>query len=419
MSANRTVLLVGGTDTHLERAKALGLTVVLVQHRDKITAFQTGLADALLMVDYTDWDAVAPLADAAHAVWGFAAVLSLTEGGLETAARLNDRFGFPGNGHEVVRRMRDKGLMRRHLAAHGRLSTDFAAVTDRESLLAFGARAGYPFIVKPTGATASFGLLRVADAADTDRVWERIEEMRGRRTDRGSTLFTVHEFLMEAYLDGPEFSVESFSFAGRHVVVAVTEKLVDEAHFAELGHALPARLDEAAHAAVVAAVTEFLDVMGVTDGPTHTELRLGRRGPAVIESHTRNGGDRITDLVAAAYGIDLVRYGLGWPLRLVEELPDRPAAAGAACIRFLRPEPGTVTAVSGPAELAQLPEVLAVQVTVAPGDTVRPLHDNWDRVGHLAVRAADTDAAVALCERLAGERIRIEVASEALVGASA
>jgi hypothetical protein len=53
------------------------------------------------------------------------------------------------------------------------------------------------------------------------------------------------------------------------------------------------------------------------------------------------------------------------------------------------------------------------QVSVRPGDTVRPLRDNWDRLGSVVVTAADTDTAVELCERLAGEDIRIDVEPEA------
>ncbi|MEU6892422.1 ATP-grasp domain-containing protein [Streptomyces sp. NPDC046557] len=407
-AAERTMLLVGGTDQHLERAKALGVRVVLLQHPDKINPFQTGLADVLLMVDYTDWDTVRPLAEAAREVWGFDVIVSLTEGGLDMAARLNDHFGFPGTRPEVSRRMRDKYLMRRHLAEHGRLSIHWDRVTDRASLETFALKAGFPFIVKPTDATASFGLIRVGGAADLEAAWERIEELRGRRTDRGSTLFTVREFLMESYLDGPEFSVEGFSFGGRHVVVAVTEKLVDDTHFAELGHALPARLTPQAYDRVTTAVADFLDTMGITDGPSHTELRLTSRGPVVIESHNRVGGGHINELVEAAYGIDLLWYGVAWPLGLVEELPEPPMARAGACTRFVLRDPGTVTAVSGVEEVAARPDVLAVEVSVRPGDEVRPLRDNWDRLGFAAVTAADTDAAIALCERLTSE-IRIDV----------
>ncbi|MGW1766607.1 ATP-grasp domain-containing protein [Streptomyces sp. NPDC002073] len=404
------VLLIGGTDSHLDHVKKQGVYVVLLQHPDKISAYQTRTADVLLMVDYTDWDTVLPYAEAARAVHGCEKVLSLTEGGLTNAARLADLFGWSdGRRGEVSRRMRDKHLMRAHLAAHGAAGVDFAPVTDRESLDAFGARAGFPFIVKPTDTTAGFGLIRAAGPDDLDRVWERIGQLHGQRTDRGSTLFKVTGFLMESYVAGPEFSVETLSFHGRHVVVAVTEKLTDDTHFAELGHAVPARLDPDRRAVLTTAVTDFLTVMGVTDGPGHTEIRLGADGPVVIESHNRLGGGQIPELVEAAYGINLYTYAAGWPLGTVDELTAEPAPLGGACTRFVLRDPGTVTAVAGVEQVAARPDVVNVSVSVKAGDTVRPLRDNWDRIGFVAVRAEDTDAAVRLCEELTSRTIRVDV----------
>ncbi|MEU1228941.1 ATP-grasp domain-containing protein [Streptomyces sp. NPDC005828] len=414
MSNAKTVLLIGGVDAHLERFTALGVKVVLIQHPDKVTEYQERAADVLIVADYTDWDVVRPIAETARAVHGVQAVVSLTEPGVNPASRLGDLFGLTdGRRYEVSRRMRDKWLMRRHLAELGLPVPHAALVEDRASLDVFGERAGYPFIVKPVSTTAGFGLLRAENPADLDRVWARVQELDGGRTDRGSTMFTVDGFLMESYIDGPEFSVEALSFAGRHVVVAVTEKLTSEDHFAELGHAVPARLADADRARLTGAVEEFLTGMGVVDGPSHTEIRLSSRGPVVIESHNRLGGDNIVELVEAAYGIDMIAYGAAWPLGLVEPLAAPPVAKGAAVMRAVLRRPGTVTAVSGVDAVRSRPDVLAAQVSVRPGDTVRPLRDNWDRLGSVVATAADTDAAVELCERLVREEIRIDVEPEA------
>ncbi|WP_445282523.1 ATP-grasp domain-containing protein [Streptomyces sp. DSM 118148] len=414
MSTRKTVLLIGGVDAHVDRFTALGVKVVLIQHPDKVTEHQTRAADVLLVVDYTDWDTVRPFAEAARAVYGVDAVVSLTEPGLNPASRLGDLFGLTdGHRHQVSRRMRDKWLMRCRLAEQGLPVPHASRVTDRASLDAFGALAGYPFIVKPVSTTAGFGLIRAESPQDLDRVWARVQELDGGRTDRGSTMFTVDGFLMESFIDGPEFSVEALSFAGRHVVVAVTEKLTAEDHFAELGHAVPARLADAERQRLTGAVEDFLTAMGVTDGPSHTEIRLSSRGPVVIESHNRLGGDHIVELVEAAYGIDMIAYGAAWPLGLVEPLAEPPAPKAAAVMRAVVREPGIVSAVSGVEKVRVRPDVLTAQVSVRPGDLVRPLRDNWDRLGSVVVTAPDTDTAVELCEYLVGEEIRIDVEPEA------
>ncbi|MET9102237.1 ATP-grasp domain-containing protein [Streptomyces antibioticus] len=408
----RTLLLIGHQTEPVRIAKELGLDVVLIQHKEKFQPEQAALADVTLIADYTDWSVLEPLARAAHTIWNFSAALSLTEPGLEPAGRINDLFGLGGTGHEPARLLRDKLAMRRHLAAVGAPTVAAEPLTDRESLAAFGAAHGYPFVVKPVDLTAGYALFRVTGPQDVDGVWERIGEARRTGMDRGSTMYAVTEFLMEQYIDGPEYSIEGFSFAGRHTVVAITEKLTDGGHFVELGHAQPARLDPADEERIVAAVGEFLDAIGVTDGPSHTELRLSSRGPLIIEGHNRLGGDHIPELVKAAYGVDLTRYALAWPFGLVEPLTERPKPVAAGCVRGILGRPGRVTAITGADELRAHPSVLALDLAARTGSVIRPIQDNWDRLGLLAVTAPDTDTAVALCEELLDTVLTVSIEDE-------
>ncbi|WP_405871401.1 ATP-grasp domain-containing protein [Streptomyces sp. NBC_00005] len=413
MVPERTLLVLGHLTEPLRIAKSLGLNVILIQHKDKFDPEQARLADVTFVADFTDWAVVEPLARAAHQVWNFAAAISLTEPGLEIAGRVNDLFGLGGTSYETARLLRDKLAMRRHLAeAAPQFAIGAGPLTDRESLAAFGRAHGYPFVVKPVDLTAGFGIFKVAGPEDVDTVWQRIEALRVGGVDRGTTLYQVAGYLMEEYIPGPEFSVESFSFAGRHVVVAITEKLVDETHFAELGHAMPARLGADDERRVEEAVAAFLDAVGLQDGPAHTELRLSPRGPLLIEGHNRNGGGRIQTLVQAAYDIDLVRYALAWPFRLVDALEGRPEARAAGCVRGLIGRPGTVAEVTGVEELRARPDVLAVDIAARKGSVVRAAQDNWDRLGLLAVTAPDTDKAVLLCEELAATGLTVRMEGE-------
>jgi biotin carboxylase len=412
VNPDRTVLLVGHRTETVRRAKDLGLDVILLQHKSKFAAEQGELADVTVLADYRDWSVTRPLAETAHRIWGFTAAVSLTEPGLEIAGRVNDLFGLGGTGYRTSHLLRDKWAMRRHLAETGAPTVGAAPVTGRESLVAFGAAYGHPFIVKPTDLSGGFGVFRVDGPGDVDAVWARIRAVRATGVDRGpAEMFAVGDFLMEEYIDGPEYSVEAFSFAGRHVVLGVTEKLVDETHFAELGHTLPARVDAGREEEIVAAVTGFLDVVGLKDGPSHTELRISSRGPLVIESHNRFGGGRIKDLVASVYGIDLVEYALAWPFGLVEALPDRPKPRGAACVRFLHGPAGRVEAIEGVSRLAGREDVIATELSVRPGDVVHGLRDNWDRLGLIAVAAPDSDGAVRRCEELAAS-VNVRMARE-------
>jgi biotin carboxylase len=392
------------------KAKKLGLNVLLLQHPTKITKEQERLADVIHLVDYTDWALAEPIVRELYETPGFTVALSLTEPGLEAAGRVNDMFGLGGTGYEVTRRIRDKWAMRRHLAGLDPAAVGAAPLRRREDMAAFGARYGYPFIVKPIDATASIGVFRVDGPADVERVWAEVERLRGTRTDRVSTLFVLQDFLMEEYIDGPEYSVESFSFAGRHVVVTITEKFTDPGHFAELGHAVPARVGEDVWEQVRTSVCRFLDLMGFEDGVCHTEVRVSARGPKIIEGHNRPGGDAILDLVEGAFGIDLTTLALGWPFGLASELPDRPVAYAGASTRFLvAGEPGRVESVDGVEAAQAYAGALVVRVSAKPGDAVRPVRDNWDRLALIAVVGSDTTDAIQRGADLIDDTIRVRI----------
>ncbi|MFI8995036.1 ATP-grasp domain-containing protein [Streptomyces sp. NPDC053542] len=402
------VLVIGGRTDVLRKAKALGLHVVYVQQPEYFLAEEAAWCDKALLVDYTDWRELRPLVAAAHEAYGFTCAFSTLEPALEPVGLVNELLGFDGNPHQVSNLLRDKWAMRRHLAGAGPLSVAAAEAGGRESLVEFGRAHGFPFILKPVDAAASLGVLRVDGPGDIDAVLDRLEGLRGSSEHQFANFFRLERFLLEEYLDGPEYSVESLSFDGRHTVVAITEKRT-HTEFVELGHALPARLAPGVEAEITGCVTAFLDAVGLRQGPAHTEVRLSSRGPKVIESHDRTGGDRISELVEAAYGIDLEARALAWLSGRGEDLPGRPRPLAAAATRFLTSAPGTVVEIHGVEAARALDGVLDVSVGVRVGDTVPPLQASWDRVGQILVTAADTAAAVDLCDRVA-EKISIVTA---------
>ncbi|CAM5593246.1 hypothetical protein SCALM49S_04359 [Streptomyces californicus] len=223
MSEQR-VLIVGGRIENVRKAKEQGLGVVYLQQPGQFTPEHASLVDAALLVDYTDWTVTEPLVAAAHRAYGFTSVVTTTEAGVEPAGRISDLLDLGGVSHEVAHLLRDKLSMRRHLAAAApTVSVAAEEVGDRESLTAFGARHGYPFIVKPVDGIGSLGLQLVESDDQLDEVWETITRLR-HSDHQFARFFPLERFLMEEYISGQELSVEAFTFEGRHVVVAVTEK---------------------------------------------------------------------------------------------------------------------------------------------------------------------------------------------------
>ncbi len=392
------VLVVGGKAGIVRKAAALGLDVVHVQ---KPSAFDPDVVEhcsQLLLVDYQDVPTVTALVRALHEQHPFARVFTQTEAAQVVAGHLTDALGLPGNGERTTRLLHDKPALRALLNEQGigpvRTVTRPTAAELRDFVKAAG-----PAVLKPTMGSGSLGVRRIASVAEVDEAWAWREA------------FGLDDFMAEEWLVGEELSVETFSLAGAHTVVAVTGKETGQG-VVELGHVVPAPLDGAERQAVVSTVEALLDAVGLVDGPAHTELILTAAGPRVIESHSRRGGDRINELVRLVHGVDLEEAAYRLALD-GDPLPQREEPTGAAAIRFLVAAPGTVTSVTGAAEAEAMDGVVQVDVQVEPGDTVHELRWSEDRCGHVVVRAADAEAAVRLAAEAAA---RIVITTEPAAG---
>jgi biotin carboxylase len=385
----KTMLLLGAgvsSPDAVARMKSLGVRVILVELPERADLRKAAAADEVIITDYRKESFIA-LASQLRKAWPFDAVVSITEAGVAVAARLNALFGFRGSSETSVARLNDKARMRAQLAEAGFSRLTSAVLRTRSEALDFGNVAGYPFIMKPIDGGGSHGIHRVATAVDAGAAFDSL-------LDEGLTP------LGEEYVDGKEYSVESFSFEGEHHIVAITEKVVNE-RFVEIGHVVPAMLDPAVAGEVRRFVTEFLTLIAVTNGPCHTEIKAGSKGLKIIESHNRPGGGNISRLVLEVYGVDLIKLTGQWACRLIDEPPPIQAARGAAATHFFLFPAGEIVSLEGLDEARSDPATLEVRCLYNKGDIVPPLVDNSGRSGYVIVRAADTAHAIRTASRLA------------------
>jgi biotin carboxylase len=398
------VLVIGGKLAHVRKARELGLDVVHAQFPDEYGRGHWPFVDQALLLDYGDVDRLLPLVRALHEAYPFQAAVSLFELGLLPAARVNEALGLGGESVATVELLLDKWRMRRHLAARGISPVAFAVGRSAQDVREFVQANGLPIIVKPIRESGSLGVFRIRDRADVDVVADRFRSL-----DDGhwapkdlASVESFDEFLMEEFLDGPEISVETLTFDGRHVVVAVTDKEIGGlGGFVEIGHSQPSGCSAETLREVTRLVTDFLDAVGLRDGPGHTEVKLTSRGPRIVESHNRIGGEGLNELTESVYGVDMERYALGSRFGLVEPLAASPEPRGGAALRFLTPEPGRVVEVAGVDAVRADPAFVDLRLKVEPGDEIPPLTWNEDVAGRVIARGATATEAIAHGRRLA------------------
>ncbi|WP_129306978.1 ATP-grasp domain-containing protein [Streptomyces sp. L2] len=386
MTGTRRIAIIGGTPAALRKARAAGFEVVWVHHPRELPVGGLAEVSEALLTDYREPAAVAELLRAVHARRPVERVVSMIEDGLETAATATDALGLPGTGTAVVGLLQDKLAFRSLLNARSVDPTAARIGHGEEDLRTFVETYG-PTVVKPRYGSGSIGV-RVVHGPD--EVPEVASWAAG---------FGLHTFLMEEYLRGPEISVEAFSYAGRHVVLAHTAKETLDS-LVEIAHVQPAALTPELTAAVDDLVVRMLDAVGLRDGPSHTEVKLTPDGPRLVESHNRRGGDRIADLAGEVYGIDIDALAWLWYAGRTEPVAPGEPRCGAA-VRFLTAEPGVVEAVTGADAVRADPHVVDLQISVGPGDTVHPIAWSYDRSGLVIVRGADADDARERAAKLA------------------
>ncbi|GAA0924482.1 ATP-grasp domain-containing protein [Streptomyces thermoalcalitolerans] len=315
------------------------------------------------------------------------AVLTANEYLTELAALVCAELGLPGNAPSLAHAARDKAAMAGVLTAAGvripctRLVHDD---TDLQNALA-DMRIGLPCVIKPVDAAGSAGVTVVTSPADTAAAANAARVARGRYGVNNAGNAGI---LVQAYVAGDEYSVESITQNAVTTHLAVTRKVVTGgAHRVETGHSLPVRLPPATEAAVHREVDAAIRAVGIRHGASHTEVVIDADGRCtVIEIAARLGAGHIGLLLQHALGIDvfaaLLDVALGHPAALT------PTAHGHATVRFITaPHAGRLTALTGFPK--QGPGVPFVRWRAAMGGLVNTAASNADRLGCFVVTGPD------------------------------
>ena len=220
--------------------------------------------------------------------------------------------------------------------------------------------------------------------------------------------------IVEELVDGPEVTVNAFSVRGEFHSLTVTDRLTAEppAFGVALAHVWPSEAGGKAAEVARAAV----EALGIQDGPSYTQLRIGPKGPQVIEVAARLGGGHDAELAHAALGVDL--NGLALQAALGESIWSAALHAvpqvGGAVVRFLVPPEGMLEEVEGIDEAHAVEGVEDVRIYREPGHVFGPFLRGTDRAGAVLVTGASREEAQARADE-AARLIRFKVGAESLV----
>lgn len=372
----------------IKQAKEMGLRVITVDMNPKAIGFNV---DGVLKETISTNDIPAVLQAAKrHKIDGIMTLAS--DMPMRTVAKVASEMGLVGINEETAYKATNKTAMRRALGECGIPIPVYYKVTNEEEFFeaVYKLRnCGYKIIVKPADNSGSRGVSFISEYTN-----EKLKAIY-----KYSKLFSHSgELVVEEFMEGPEVSVETLSVGGEYHIIQITDKLTTGAPcFVEMGHSQPSQLDKKIQDAIKMVTIAANEAIGITNGPSHTEIKVTSEGPKIVEIGARLGGDNIaTHLVPLSSGINMVEACIKLSLG---ETPDFEYELNAgSAIRYLPQTSGIVKNIIGIEKARMISGVKEITIIPDIGEMIEEVKSSSARMGYVISQGNDAEDAIEICE---------------------
>lgn len=357
----------------IKRAKTMGLFVVGIDPcadaccRDDVDAFE--------IVGGQDYEGTLAVARKYNIC---AVVTAATDKPLVMMARVAKELNLPFYSEETAQISTDKFRMKECFrkagipCANGGL---IKSIDEAEGL-------AYPVILKPRDNSGSRGVILCNNKAEFEVAFN--EAMQYTKLD---------SVLVEEFIEGQEYSIESLHYGGKNEVIQFTEKRTTPFPYnVELGHIQPANISNEHKENIRKIIADIAVALGFENCPSHTELKINERGIFIIETSPRLGGDYITStLTPLSTGINLEDQLLNIALGKEADTKIGRVEKASAVHFFSLPE-GTITSIDP--QMNNIKDWKGVEqfsFKLKVGDRVNKITSSLSRYGQFIVSGQDRE----------------------------
>ena len=288
------VLLVGGLDVRFQTFIGMDCVFSVIQTPDSVGEYQRQLTDRISVVADFSGETVLSSAKAINALLPVDFVYSFFEEGLLSSAYAAKELGLKGMDYASCEICVDKSIMRNFLRGT-RFELKHAYCSTLPMALDFYRTSPGGVVLKSARGTGSLNVSICKNEEDVVRAWDI------------NTSDNETHVLVEEYLDGEEYSLETLSLNGKHEFLGATKKFLYKDTLVERHHIFPAPdLCTAQVSALSDFCRELLDKIGYKHGPCHIEVKILGDAIKLVEINNRSGGDFIWKMVELVTGVDLI-----------------------------------------------------------------------------------------------------------------
>jgi len=378
----------------IRSAVAAGIRVLALDSDKAAEGFT--LATKSIVVDIKDPQAVLAAVESAG-ILPKGIVSFASEVGMSAAALLREHYGLIGLNRETTNALLNKVKQReiwQKSGIHGPQWRKFNTVSQAKLNIK---ELGYPCIVKPSDSAGSRGVKKL----DSNEGLDEAAQSALYHSQSGTAL-------VESFMPGTEYTVETFGDGKIIHVLAVTEKVKVSSAMATVAREL--KTPELSVKADIVADTavKALCALNYMSGPGHIEVIMSEQGQVgLVEAAGRGGGFMVFEgLVEKASGFDIVSatalQAIGW------NIPKIINKGRSVVLRFFPSRKGIVTEIEGFDEANQILGVEA-EPFVSVGQHIDDVMGDGDRLGYILSEGSTTGEAKAAADN-AESLIQIKVA---------
>jgi biotin carboxylase len=320
-----------------------------------------------------------------HSTVGFHAIIPGVEYAVMGAGKAAKELKLPYLGDLAISSLTNKLRLREICKLNNIPHPRFSRVESIEDIKNFFN--GEKVVIKPSNRQASAGVIKINMEEEVEGAYYEMLA-----TDEGHKIVNRKmnwEFMVEEYMEGPEFSVETLVQNGKVIFHNITQKeTTNEKYFVELGHLVPAPITSDQANEILNNKNKLVSALKAENGFLHSEWKYTDDGPKLVECAGRAAGDSIMELIEISYGFNIYAAIVRILANQKVNIPNRNHQG--SCIQFFNPNPGVLKEIKGIEYLEHPYEnLISYSLTVKSGDRISPLNSSWARVGYIITKGRD------------------------------
>ena len=310
-----------------------------------------------------------------------------------SVAFINQELGLEGLSLNQSKVTSNKGAMRNFLQKNRFPQPEFKTSSGKKECCDWlGKQTSKKFVIKPVDNMGARGVIYLPRKEDISFSFElaQIESI-------------SNEVIIEEFIEGDELSVDALVYEGRCYLTGIADRIIerlDDMYFVEVGHNLPAHLNEGAIKKIALTLQDFSDALSALEakpyhGALKADLILTKEKIYINEIASRlSGGFMSTHTFRYASGLNLMEAYLSLVLRkkaAFHSFIGRLSYPYHCIERAIMTSSGLIKKINIPPKNLRTQEgsIQDIHLNYSQGDILYPVKSNLGKFGHVVIRSRD------------------------------